>query len=1111
MVKPDVFYVALTKPEVNLTFPLSKYMFLGDISRKMSFKRISFICLFLLFLSFFSFAQRDVGTFVGTVYDPDGLPLPGVSVTARNVQTGLTQATVCNNQGRYRIERLPRGEYALTASLEGFNTLTKEKLELYSGAELRVDFTLEVGRLEVEITVIGETPMIETTRSQVSTIITGKEILSYPQGNRNYLTLMQYAPGTQPAEGFWGDSFAVNGLRGEMNNYMIDGLDNNDMTENVASRISTLPPESIQEIRLISNNFSAEYGRNVGGILNVVMKSGTNELHGSSWLFYRGDNALFRSADWLTHERQPYERYQFGGTLGGPVIKDKTFFFLSFERLDQEISDVEPWFFFTPETIAKAQGTARQMFDKYGSLYEKPTYDFRDADGDGIYDYGRAPFKYSNANKAYTFGIKIDHIFNERDRVAIRWLYNNSEEIIGNYENYLPGKPWVEPKNSSIGGLTWLHLFGPTAYNELRLGVRLDNWYWNPRDSDISMFSWWFDEVQSIGDAGYVMAQNNKTYQLVDVLNFQMGDHSFKVGGEFRHWTVFTRFDAIANGWWFYLNALDWIQNKGAYLVGFGTDPPDPPANNPYILGDPQGEWKTGVGLTDRNWRGYEIALFAQDDWRVSDRLTVSLGLRWDYFSVPEETTVGINQPAFGTKQGYENTINGNLDITEGKFNEEGIKYLIFDGRQLMGKGLWNPYYYNFAPKISFAYDLTGDGKTSLRGGVGIAYERQMNLGYESERFNYPDLTLINFEGHYHGNPPLIATMPGQIPMANVSSFKAKLNWMLPDDMKPQMAWNWLLGIQRELAPNFSIEIDYSGTEGRRIGHINNRMRYTGDGLDDVIDGLNPYCDLLQVNMRENRKFSRYHGLSIILNKRFSNGWSWYTAYTFSQAKNHSDFFQGGRTVSTERDDMEYGLAGYDHRHRLVGGIVYDLPFFKESESWFMKNIVAGWQVATSFHVTSGSHFDIYTSNVAQDWNLDGIYFDRPLYKGNKAEDVIQWEVGRPGLDTSLFGAPDPPEFQGTPGNRWETYDKSYYEQNFTFRNQFTWFPTWNIDLSLQKYFILPVAGRDVTLQLIGEVFNLLKSQFWEFPETNMNSAIFGTVARMQGERIAQFSVRVMF
>ena len=1079
----------------------------------MNYKKILFICLYFLLFSLLTFAQRDVGTFVGTVYDPDGLPLPGVSITARNVQTGLIQATISNQQGRYRIERLPRGEYALTASLEGFNTLTKEELELYSGAELRIDFTLEVGRLEVEITVIGETPMIETTRSQVSTIITGKEILSYPQGNRNYLTLMQYAPGTQPEQGLWageGDLFAVNGMRGEMNNYMIDGLDNNDMTSNLASMTATLPPESIQEIRLISNNFSVEYGRNVGGILNVVMRSGTNELHGSSWLFYRGDSELFRSADWLTRERQPYQRYQFGGTLGGPVIKDKTFFFLSFERLDQEISGVEPWFFFTPEAIAKAQGTARQFFDKYGSLYEKPTYDFIDADGDGVNDFGRAPYKYSNTNKAYTLGIKIDHIFGEKDRVAFRWLYNRNEDKIGNFFN-VPGKPLKEYRNNSTGGLTWLHLFGPTAYNELRLGVRLDSGSWDPVDNDISYFTWVFDPVQDIGDPGYSVAWNNKTYQLVDVLNFQKGDHSFKVGGEFRYWTAFSKVDAGMNGIWYYLNALDWIHNKGALGVVIGADPPDPPADNPYILGDPQGEWKTGFGLTNRKWRGYEIALFAHDDWRVSDRLTVSYGLRWDFYSVPEETLAGINQPALGTKQGYLNTISGDLDITEGKFNEEGIQYLIFDGRQLMGKGLWNPSYNNFAPKISFAYDLTGDGKTSLRGGIGTAYERQMNYLFEAERNNYPDFTLGAFYGHYYGYPPLIATMPAQIPMANVTSFGPGLRWFLPDDMKPQMAWNWLLGIQRELAPNFSIEIDYSGTEGRRLGNINYRNRYTGDGLDGVYDGINPYCDILNMYTRENRKFSRYHGVSIILNKRFSNGWSWYTAYTFSQAKNHSDFFGAGLTVSTERDDMEYSLAGYDHRHRLVGGIVYDLPFLKESESWFVKNILAGWQVATSFHVTSGSHFDIYAKNVTQDWNLDGYYSDRPLYAGSKTGDVTQWEDGRPGLDTSLFTVPNPPKYQGTPGNRWGTYDKSYYEQNFTTRNQFTWFPTWNIDLSLQKYFTIPVAGRDITLQLIAEVFNLLKSQFWGLPERDMSSTIFGSVARMHGERIAQFSIRVMF
>ncbi len=299
-------------------------------------KKLPLFCLSLLLLSSLVLAQ-EIGNFVGNVADEEGNPLPGVTITAKNSMTGLTQSTITNAQGRYRIERLTRGVYELTASLSGFKTSIKEKIELFSGGENRVDFKMEVGKIEEEVTVIGETPMVETTRSQVSTVMTEKELLSYPQANRNFLNLMAYAPGTQPdAPTIGGSGFAVNGMRGESNNYMLDGINNNDMTDNsMTAGISSLPPEAIQEFRLVSNNFNVEYGRNTGGFLNVVMKSGTNELHGSGWMFYRGAGSLFRSADWLTGERPDYKRYQYGATLGGPIKKDKTFFFATFEGISQ--------------------------------------------------------------------------------------------------------------------------------------------------------------------------------------------------------------------------------------------------------------------------------------------------------------------------------------------------------------------------------------------------------------------------------------------------------------------------------------------------------------------------------------------------------------------------------------------------------------------------------------------------------------------------------------------------------------------------------------------------------------------------------------------------------
>ncbi len=1076
----------------------------------MRFKAIPFICVFLLFLSCLALAQ-EAGNFVGTVMDTEENPLPGVSVEAKNTQTGLTQSTITNAQGRYRIERIMRGTYNLTAALQGFKSLIKEGVVLYAGGEAKVDFKLEIGKIEEEITVMGETPMVETTRSQVSTVMTDKEILSYPQANRNFLNLMAYAPGTLPnAPTIGGTGFAVNGMRGESNNFMIDGFNNNDMTDNSQyTGVALLPPESIQEFRLVSNNFSVESARNTGGQLNVVMKSGTNELHGSAWAFYRGDSSLFRSEDWLTHERPDYNRKQYGATLGGPIIKDKTFFFATFEGINQQIASVQNPYLFTREAKAAAVGPARTVFDKYAANLPDPTYSFVDADGDGVPDYGRANFTTTDKLTAYTGALKIDHIFSPKDRIAFRWLLNYQKNEQGYPYYWVPGNSLKQPRDTHTGGITWLHLFSPTAYNEVRVGYHRESWKEEVQDPDFAAFAF-YDEPKGFGDTGYPMSQLNQTYQITDVMNFQAGNHSLKFGGELRYWRVHCMFDANVLGQYVYYTGMDFIRGNSAGYLFMGCDPPDPPAGNPYVKGPDDGEWKSGFDMTWRKWKGIEAGIFFQDDWRVSNRLTASVGLRWDYYSVPQEFSgAGYNQPAYGTKQGYETG-----QVIEGVNNAEGTRYLIFDGRELLGKGLWNPYYGCFSPKVSFAYDLTGDGKTSIRGGYGIGYERQMNRNYENDRFNYPAFAFVQFPGS-PSDPSyadLIPTLPGSVPpLANRAGYRSSLRWMNPD-LKPQMAHNWLLGIQRELAPNVSFELNYTGSAGRRIGTLTPTNRFTGDGVDGRYTGINPYAGIRDVYYRSNEWDSNYNSLQVILTRRFSNGWSWYSSYTYGKSQDYVSAYQFGSFTSVERNDLDYGSSDYDYRHRMVGGFIFDLPFFKQSKNWFMKNVIAGWQLAASFHVTSGQPFSISGGSPSTDYNKDGIRFDWPLWLGDSNSDALKWNNGMPYFDRNQFGTPNAPAngYYDDATNK-VVNDLGYYNQSFVKRNQFHWFPSSNIDISLQKYFTIPVGGRDITLQFIAEVFNLLKSQIWELPVTAINLSTFGQVSRMNGDRTAQLSMRVMF
>ena len=1077
----------------------------------MTLRKLLLICVALLLSASLGMAQsKDTGTFIGTVFDIEGAPLPGVTVTAKNVQMGLVQSTVTNDQGRYRIEKLPRGMYTLTAAIEGFKTTTREGLELMIGSEIKINFNLELGKLEESITVVGVSPLVETTRAQVSTVITEKEFLSYPQGNRDYTSLIGYAPGTLPNTDLAGNSsrsgYAINGMRGSSNNFQIDGIDNND-NGTASNAVTSMPPEAIQEFRLVSNNFSAEYGRNSGGVINAVMKSGTNELHGNAWVFYRGGSSLFQTEDWLTHDLPPYKRYQYGGTVGGPIKKDKTFFFASFEGVIQDDEARDPFLFFTPEAIGRATGSSKYFFDKYGAAYPKPTYDFEDLDGDGLIDVGKYVWDGTAKTRGYNFGLKIDHIFSEKDRLAFRWLFN-TYTYEWDFAN-LPGNIKKNPYSYHTGGLTWLHLFSPTMYNEVRVGYHRDFADWPrlaPEVPSLGGYTYFNDGVHSIGDWSNMPQKfANNTYQLVDVLNFQIGNHSIKLGGEARLWNSDSTFDANVAGGYYFLDSTWFLYDLGAYYLVIGADPPDPPEGNPYVTGSAFDPWKQGD--SHRKWKGFEGGLFVQDDWRVTDKLTVSLGLRWEYYGVPKETSgKGINMPAFGTKEGFDSKT-----LIEGTYGEEGIKYLIFDGREKLGKGLWNPYYKAFAPKASFAYDLTGDGKTSFRAGAGISYDRTFNNTYENDRFNYPDFTFLSlagwdaYYGYDVGSPAIKVTYPGTVPQANISGYRAALRWMLPD-LIPQKAYNWLVGIQRELSPNVSIELNYTGSKGANLGSIQRPNRFTGDRLDGIPNGINAYTAIRDLNLRTQNLKSDYHAFTATLNKRFADGWSWYTAYTFGVAKDQNSDYFGDSTsmeaVSNERIIDEYGYAQFDRRHRVVGGMIYDLPFFKNSKNWFLKNVVAGWQISSNFHFTSGAPFTIRSTSSSYDWNKDYDYNDRPLWNGGAYSDLISWTNGKPGWDKSHFGIPVAPAAAN---------DLTYYDQDFVPRNGFRWFPTHNINVSLQKYWTVPMAGREFTVQAIFEVFNVLKSYFWDIPSTSWTSVTFGQSLRMSGRRTSQVSLRIMF
>ncbi len=845
---------------------------------------------------------------------------------------GLVQSTVTNDSGRVPDrEAAPRNVHADRGHPGLQDDDPGRARALDRRPRVKVNFNLEIGKLEENITVIGVSPLVETTRAQVSTVITEKEFLSYPQGNRDYTSLIAYAPGTLPGAGRSG--YAVNGMRGSSNNFQIDGIDNND-NGTATNAVTSMPPESIQEFRLVSNNFSAEYGRNSGGVINAVMKSGTNEFHGSAWIFHRGGSALFQSEDWLTHDLPPYKRYQYGATVGGPIIKDKTFFFASFEGV---IQDDEAR---TPQTVLHAgshragPGPAKTYFDKYGSTYPKPTYDFVDIDGDGLVDAGKYVWDGTTKTRGYNFGLKIDHIFSEKDRIAVRWLFNTY-----NYEWDFAAASRYRQEESLFLSHRRLDLAAPLQPDHVqrspdRLSPGLRGLAAaRPRGSvDRRLFlRRRRDRHRRLPEHAAEVRQQYLSAGGRPELPGRQPQHQARRRGQALEFGLDVRrqrrgeltISSIRRGS---------SMTSAPITLSSGLTRPIRPRATPTSPAPPAANGRPGD--SHRKWQGFEGGLFVQDDWRVTDKLTVSLGLRWEYYGVPKEKSgVGINMPAFGTKAGFDANPK---QIIEGKFGEEGIKYLIFDGRQQLGKGLWNPYYKAFAPKVSFAYDLTGDGKTSLRAGAGISYDRTFNNTYENDRFNYPDFTFASMGGGYgYGTPYINVTYPGTVPAANIQGYRAALRWMLPD-LLPQKAYNWLVGVQRELSTNVSIELNYTGSKGMNLGSIQRPNRFTGDRLDGIADGINAYTAIRDLNLRTQNLKSDYSAFTATINKRFANGWSWYTAYTYGIAKDqNSDYFgrrhaerhrHGSRLQRTDRRRVRLrpvrpsaqGRRRHDLRHALL-------------------------------------------------------------------------------------------------------------------------------------------------------------------------------------------------
>jgi hypothetical protein len=1070
--------------------------------------------------------QAETGRVQGTVVDASEAIIPGATVRVSNDATGRKVETKTDTgTGAFVFPGLPVGHYTVSAEAEGFNSYA-QPLQLDPGQVANLKITLPAGNLSQTITVSEEAGVVDSATSDISTTIRGRQVTELPLNGRNFTQLATLAPGvsrgvpTSAATGINGNAetfrygnvggaaLAVNGLRPQANNFLLDGADNN---ESLVNSIVFFPsPDAVQEFRLDTNLAPAEYGRAGGAIINTSTKSGTNEVHGTAFEFLR--NSSLDARPTFAVDKTPFRRNQFGGTIGFPIIKNKWFLFGDYQGLRQS-QPLSPIYVTVP-TASFRDGDFSALLDPAVSGLSQ-VYVIRDVSTRAPYPNNVIPTsqinpvgqKYLNAfplptltNKVQQnyyvqevqtqefddFDVRSDYIVSESDIVFGRFSYGQDSSTTTSEFPKLPagfgtGSNFNRPRGFVLGET---HTFSPTLINELRLNWQRELLGYSPPFSDTpisanlgipnantspllgggALIGGFGGQLEYTGDYGLYSVPEN-SYQVVDSVTKTYSKHTLKIGANLI-WRQVNYFRPKAGKGFFFLFG----NGQGPGSTGY--EPADILAGfvNNYQIGAQTGYFGT------RNW---ENGFFAQDDWRLTRRLTINFGLRYDNLSWPIER--------------YDRQSNFNL--------ETGT--IALAGKRGYPRNLIQPDSNNFAPRFGFAYQLTSDGRTVLRGGYGVFYfidrggidnQLSQNPPFSGiSQYNYTDGYRVTLSGAapLNSSSPVGAT--GPLPFAgflptfdsnhpiNVSLVAALLNNRTP------YVEQYNLQIQRQLFPDAVLTVAYVGTAGKKLSAYYNANQQFFNSLP----GARPYSSLGTITVLADRGNSNYNSLQTQFERRFTRGLQFRASYTFAKVIDDADgAFDGTQPQDPNNFRMERAPASIDQRHLFVTSGLYELPFGRGraiGANWSgpINAIAGGWQLNGIWSWQSGLPINIIHSG-----NL------RPNVTG--PVHVIGSTQGY--FDTSVF-SPVPETYPGSgvyvgPGNLGRN---ALYGPGFI-----------NVDLSVFKTFALT---EKIKLEFRGEFFNLANHPRYSQPDANLFDGNFGKITStlLSSERQIQFAARVSF
>jgi hypothetical protein len=1088
---------------------------------------LTFLLSFLLLSAVLVVAQT--AAVKGTVADSTGAVIPQATITARNLATNGSRTVESSATGTFTIPALPVGWYAVTAQKNGFQIMRFEKVELTVAQEVTLNVTLRPASVAEEVLVSAQTIQpVDLETAQVSNIVSEIQMQSMPLVTRDPYQLILLSPGTMQSNSRLG-GFSVNGSRERDNNFLLDGLDNNDTSvPGIPGGLAALNPEATQEFRVITNNFAPEFGRNNGAIVDVVTKSGTNQYHGNAYWFGRY-NWLGGARDFFNagpDKQNPYVRNQFGYSFGGPIRKDKTFFFFNneFQRFRTTLTNqsVVPTAAFKsgifnytdPETgvtypvnLVNAASPNNPQGLTFDPVVQRILALYPEPNGPAL-DSIRGYFFYPSSSKqdVYNLTAKVDHRINDSHNLTLRYAYNNFKDPNAYHDEFLPGLAATasSAKVHNVAAVLTSTL-RPTWINEFKAGFnRMDNPYSCTGLDKLNVGGtdafgrgrdFLLPNIDGFGciQLGYSNGQTRRTgtYSFTDNMTWAKGAHTTKFGAEFRKIfedgfnDFYSRDQVTFNG---YLNfGVPFADLNPATPcnanTGDGCEGPtslQDMADMMYGIIDTENQAQffnhagTRTASDNRRFRQHEYGVFWQDSWKLKPNLTLLFGARYQFNGVPFEADNNLS----------------NLFA-----NPAGAAPFTFS---MVGPGtgrlLYNNDFSNLEPRVGFNWDPFKNGRTSIRGGFGMFHDRIFGNLFGNARGNPPfQQTYFSIPFSTPGGTPM---PPTQISTAVVEDGAGITPVLFANNLRMPVTENWNLGLQHELARNLTLEVNYVGTRGLHLlrvldGNPPNPALVAQHLAAGVAPADLQFASLYfgdastlsvfnnafwQASLNLSNANSYYHGIQANLTRRMSHGLQLQAAYTYSHSIDDGndpiDAAAGARNYPRNSYDLraERGSSDFDLRNRLVLNYVWQMPIGRGqsfAHAGIVGKVLEGFSLSGISTFQSGHPFEVFGDRDAEHTGLSSR------------------------LD--LIGAPSIPA--GSPRFQTGPVADAFALPQFGFpgsvgRNRFTGPTYYNTDLVLAKG---ATITERVKMELRWEVYNILnRTQFAQPDNLLQDGASFG-------------------